>query len=129
MPKDSTENQSEIPLASDLAKEGEVVFCVCEIGSTGPHGFPLLRPLSLPPDIPPPYVVGEGAGVFCICCESTMPSLVFLLLGRLGLWVPRMALNVEVNLRRLLVLGKNDLTSDNVKFNLVPSELDPSSPS
>nr|GEW52381.1 hypothetical protein [Tanacetum cinerariifolium] len=33
-------------------------------------------------------------------------------LGRLGCWVPRMAPNVEVNLRGLLGLGKSDLNDD-----------------
>ncbi|GJZ07613.1 hypothetical protein Tco_0541406 [Tanacetum coccineum] len=39
-----------------------------------------------------------------------MPSLVFILLGRLGFWVPRIEPNVEVNLHGLLGLGKSDIS-------------------
>nr|GEW38683.1 reverse transcriptase domain-containing protein [Tanacetum cinerariifolium] len=55
-----------------------------------------------------------------------MPSLVFLLLGRLGWRVPRMAPNVEVNLLELLRLSKSKSVVLNVEFSLVPLELGPS---
>ncbi|GJX11282.1 hypothetical protein Tco_0201141 [Tanacetum coccineum] len=48
-----------------------------------PHGFPFLRPLSPPPEIPPLQAASQP----CLFLFSS--------LGRLGCWVSRMALNVE----------------------------------
>ncbi|GKG54901.1 hypothetical protein Tco_0562888, partial [Tanacetum coccineum] len=61
---------------------------------------------------------------------ASQPCLLrFSFLGRLGCRVLRMMLNVEVNLRGLLGLGKSNLNGEKNECILVPPELSPSSPS
>ncbi|GJZ85662.1 hypothetical protein Tco_0651001 [Tanacetum coccineum] len=59
----------------------------------------------------------EGEGVVSQPCLLWFSSL-----GRLGCRVPRMTLNVEVNLCGLLGLGKSDLSDDEYWVQLGSSE-------
>ncbi|GJS88542.1 hypothetical protein Tco_0771178 [Tanacetum coccineum] len=101
VPEDSRENRSDNPLASDPAeaslseKEKGLFFAFVGLVRLAPQGFLFLRPLSSLLEIPPPLAASK-------------PCL--LILGRLGCRVPRMAPNVEVNLRGLLELDKSDLS-------------------
>ncbi|GJT30968.1 putative reverse transcriptase domain-containing protein [Tanacetum coccineum] len=111
VPEDSRENRSENPLASDLAeaslpKKEKGFFAFVRLVRWAPMGFYSFVP-----------------------CRRSLKFLIhrlrvnhaffsFLLLGRLGCWVPQMVPNVEVNLRRLLVLGKSDLSGDKCQVHL-----------
>ncbi|GJZ57584.1 hypothetical protein Tco_0613078 [Tanacetum coccineum] len=64
-----------------------------------------------------------------VLLAGASPLVMCHLLGRLGRRVPRMAPNVEVNLCGLLGLVKVTSAVMSIEFNLVPLELNPSSPS